>query len=234
MLSVTNLNVSIEGSRILSGLNLEVRKGEFVCLFGRNGSGKTTTLRTIMGYRKPASGCIEFNGAVISGLPTWRIARLGIGFSPEESEVFGELTVLENLELPLSTRPRTGRTAEERLRRAFDIFPKLASYKARRGSELSGGEKKMVSVARAVVLDPKLLLLDEPFEGLSPVIIPEIAKGIAATRRAGCSVLLAKSNIHHIPSFVDRITIIERGEIAFAGALSDARKDPFVNRVITG
>ncbi len=137
-----------------------------------------------MGYRKPASGSIEFDGAVISGLPTWRIAQLASAFRRKSWKFSASLPCSENLELPLSTRPRTGRPVEERLQRAFDIFPKLASYKERRGGQLSGGEKKMVSVARAVVLDPKLLLLDEPFEGLSPVVIPEIARGIAATRRA--------------------------------------------------
>jgi branched-chain amino acid transport system ATP-binding protein len=234
MLSVTDLKVDIQGSRILNGPAFQVREGEFVCLLGRNGSGKTTTLRTIMGYRKPASGTITFEGAVISGLPPWKIARLGIGFSPEESEVFGDLTVAENIELPVWTRPDTARSAGDRVNLAYEVFPKLLRYKARGGTQLSGGERKMVSVARALALDPKLLLLDEPFEGLSPVIIPEIAKGIGSIRSMGCSILLAESNIHHVPESIDRLYVIERGELIFSGRLSDARKDAFVNSVISG
>ncbi len=234
MLSVTNLKVDIQGSRILDGVTFQVLQGEFVCLLGRNGSGKTTTLRTIMGYRKAAAGAIEFEGESISKLPTWKIARLGIGYSPEESEVFGDLTVAENIELPVSTRPRTDRTAGERVSLAYEVFPKLVRYKARGGMQLSGGERKMVSVARSLALDPKLLLLDEPFEGLSPVIIPEIAHGIGSIRSMGCSILLAESNIHHVPDSIDRVYVIERGELIFAGQLSDARKDPFVNSVISG
>jgi branched-chain amino acid transport system ATP-binding protein len=234
MLSVTDLKVDIQGSRILNGVTLQVREGEFVCLLGRNGSGKTTTLRSIMGYRKPASGTITFEGAAITGLPPWKIARLGIGFSPEESEVFGDLTVAENIELPVWTRPDTARSAGDRVNLAYEVFPKLLRYKARGGMQLSGGERKMVSVARALALDPKLLLLDEPFEGLSPVIIPEIAKGIGSIRSMGCSILLAESNIHHVPESIDRIYVIERGELIFSGQLGDARKDAFVNRVIGG
>jgi branched-chain amino acid transport system ATP-binding protein len=234
MLSITDLRVDIQGSRILDGLTLEVGQGEFVCLLGRNGSGKTTTLRTVMGYRKAASGTIEFDGARISALPTWKIARLGIGYSPEESEVFGDLTVAENIELPVWTRPHTACSTADRITLAYQVFPKLVRYKDRGGTQLSGGERKMVSVARALALDPKLLLLDEPFEGLSPVIIPEIAAGIGSIRSMGCSILLAESNIHHVPKAVDRVYVIERGELIFSGQLDDARKDTFVNSVISG
>ncbi len=234
MLSVTDLRADIEGSRILNGLTLQVQEGEFVCLLGRHGAGKTTAFRTIMGYRKPAAGSIEFNGTRISGLAPWKIARLGIGFSPEEAEVFGDLTVAENVELPVWTRPGTAQTAESRIELAYRVFPKLLKYKSRGGAQLSGGERKMLSVARALALDPKLLLLDEPFEGLSPVIIPEIAEGIGSIRSMGCSILLAESNIHHVPESIDRVYVLERGEIIFSGQLCDARKDPFVNSVIFG
>jgi branched-chain amino acid transport system ATP-binding protein len=234
MLSVTDLKADIEGSRILNGLSFTVEQGEFICLLGRNGAGKTTAFRTIMGYRKPASGSIDFDGVRISGLSPWKIARLGIGFSPEESEVFGDLTVAENIELPVWTRPNTARPAENRIGLAYEVFPKLAAYKSRSGTQLSGGERKMLSVARALALDPKLLLLDEPFEGLSPVIIPEVARGIGSIRSMGCSILLAESNIHHVPESIDRVYVLERGELIFSGQLSDARKDPFVNSVICG
>ncbi len=232
MLSIADLAVDIEGSAILRGINLEVKTGEFVCLLGRNGAGKTTLFRSIMGYRKPVRGRIQFDGGDISNAAPWQVARKGIGFSPEESEVFGDLTVAENIELPVWTRPHTGTAPKARVDLSYKVFPKLLQYKSRGGMQLSGGERKMVSVARAVALDPKLLLLDEPFEGLSPVIIPLIAAGIGSIRDLGCAILLAESNVHHIPREIDRLLVIERGEMVFSGTLDGALKDPFVSRVI--
>jgi len=233
MLNLTNLKVDIQGSRILNGITLFVRPGELVCLVGRNGSGKTTTFRTIMGYRRVTSGEITFNGADLTRLPTWRIAQGGIGFAPEESEVYADLTVAENIELPTWTRPQ-GRSAAERIAEAYTVFPKLKAYAARGGAQLSGGERKMVSIARALTLDPDLLLLDEPFEGLSPAVIPIIASGVTSIRESGKAVLMAESNIHHIPEYVDTIFVLERGEIIFSGTLEAARKDQHVLRVIGG
>ena len=233
MLSIAGLVVDIAGSRILNGVGLTVAPGEMVCLVGRNGAGKTTTFRTVMGYRRAAAGTIELDGADITASPTWRIAQAGIGYAPEESEVYGDLTVAENVELPTWTRP-AGRPAAERIAEAYGVFPKLRQYAARGGQQLSGGERKMVSIARALTLDPSVLLLDEPFEGLSPAIIPSIAAGIAAIQAAGRAVLMAESNIHHIPETVDRIYVLERGELMFAGTLQAARRDPAVMRVIGG
>jgi branched-chain amino acid transport system ATP-binding protein len=233
MLSLSNLKVDIEGSRILNGITLSVAAGELVCLVGRNGAGKTTTFRSIMGYRRPVSGDILFEGVALTKLPTWQIAQRGIGFSPEESEVYADLTVAENIELSTWTRP-TGRPAATRIEEAFTVFPKLRQYLARGGAQLSGGERKMVSIARALTLDPKLLLLDEPFEGLSPAIIPDIAKGVASIRAMGKGVLIAESNVHHIPDYVDRIYVLERGEVMFSGTLAQAYQDRDVMRVIAG
>jgi branched-chain amino acid transport system ATP-binding protein len=231
MLTLDRVCVDIQGSRILSNVSLEVKAGEFVCILGPNGAGKTTLFRTVMGYRKPASGRIAFDGDVIVGWHPWQIARAGIGFSPEESEVFGDLTVAENIELPTWTRPVSGTSATSRVALAYDVFPKLQQYRARGGTQLSGGERKMVSVARALALDPKLLLLDEPFEGLSPVVIPMIAKGIGAIRSTGRAIFLAESNIHHVPEDIDRLCVIDRGELLFAGTLTEARRCPTVKRV---
>jgi branched-chain amino acid transport system ATP-binding protein len=233
MLNVSNLKVDIDGSRILNGISLSVAAGELVCLVGRNGAGKTTTFRSIMGYRRPRSGGISFEGEDLAALPTWQIAQRGIGFAPEESEVYVDLTVAENIELSTWTRP-SGRPASVRIEEAYTIFPKLRQYLARGGGQLSGGERKMVSIARALTLDPKLLLLDEPFEGLSPAIIPLIAEGVASIRAIGKGVLIAESNVHHIPDYVDRIYVLERGEVMFSGTLAQAYQDRDVMRVIAG
>ena len=233
MLNVANLKVDIEGSRILNGISLSVAAGELVCLVGRNGAGKTTTFRSIMGYRRALSGDITLDGTDLTRLPTWQIAQRGIGFSPEESEVYTDLTVAENIELPTWTRP-SGRPGAARIEEAYAVFPKLRQYLARGGGQLSGGERKMVSIARALTLDPKLLLLDEPFEGLSPAIIPLIAEGVASIRAMGKGVLIAESNVHHIPEYVDRIYVLERGEVMFSGTLTQAHHDRDVMRVIAG
>ena len=161
MLQISNLTVDIQGSRILNGISLSVAAGELVCLIGRNGAGKTTTFRSIMGYRRSSSGKVEFDGADISGLPTWQIAQRGIGFAPEESEVYADLTVAENIELSTWTRP-TGRPAAERIAEAYAVFPKLRQYLARGGAQLSGGERKMVSIARALTLDPSCFCSTNP------------------------------------------------------------------------
>jgi branched-chain amino acid transport system ATP-binding protein len=233
MLDLSNLKVDIGGSRILNGISLTVGAGELVCLVGRNGAGKTTTFRCIMGYRRPLSGGIVFDGADLTRLPTWQIAQAGIGFAPEESEVYADLTVAENIELSTWTRP-TGRPAGARIEEAYAVFPKLRQYLSRGGAQLSGGERKMVSIARALTLDPKLLLLDEPFEGLSPAIIPLIAEGVASIRAMGKGVLIAESNVHHIPDYTDRIYVLERGEVMFSGTLAQAHRDRNVMRVIAG
>jgi branched-chain amino acid transport system ATP-binding protein len=233
MLAVRGLTVDIQASRILREVSLDVGEGEMVCLVGRNGAGKTTTLNTVMGYLRPAAGTIAFRDRSLVGLPPHAIARLGIGFAPEESEVFGDLTVAENIELPTWTRP-SARPPAERVERAYRVFPALRRYLARGGTQLSGGERKMLSVARALALDPDLLLLDEPFEGLSPAIIPLISHSIAEIARLGLSLLLAESNIHHVPAQADRLYVIERGEIVFAGKPQDALRDATVLRIIGG
>ena len=232
MLRIEGLAVSIQGSLILRGISLRVGAGELVCLVGRNGAGKTTTFRTVMGYLKPVSGAVQFRDQALVGMATHRIAQAGVGYSPEESQVFADLTVAENIELPTWTRPQ-GRPAKERIDLAYEVFPKLRQYATRGGDQLSGGERKMVSIARALTLDPQLLLLDEPFEGLSPAIIPLITEGIASIRRLGHGVLMAESNVHHIPEYADRLYVLERGEIIYEGKPGDTYP-PEVMKVITG
>jgi branched-chain amino acid transport system ATP-binding protein len=233
MLEIARLDVHIESSQILRSVSLRVEPREVVCLVGRNGAGKTTTLRTVMGYRRPSAGAVVFKGEPIGGLPTHAIARRGLGFAPEESEIFADLTVAENIEIATWTRP-TARPAAERVALAYEVFPRLRGYAGRGGAQLSGGERKMLSIARALALDAELLLLDEPFEGLSPAVIPSIAESIAAITRLERGVLLAESNIHHVPAFASRLYVIERGEIVFAGSLDEAHRDAAVLRVIGG
>jgi len=233
MLKISGLKVDIAGSRILNGLDLTVEPGELVCLIGRNGAGKTTTFRSIMGHRQPVAGSISFKGQELVGLQTYKIAQLGVGYSPEESDVFADLTVAENIALPTWTRS-SPLSEEERVERSLKVFPKLRQYLTRGGAQLSGGERKMVSVARALALDPSLLLLDEPFEGLSPAIIPIISEGVASIRAMGEAVLMAESNVHHLPEYVDRLYVVERGEMIFTGTLAQARRDRAVMRVIAG
>jgi branched-chain amino acid transport system ATP-binding protein len=233
MLSVRDLDVYIQASHILRRLSLDVGADEVVCLVGRNGAGKTTLLRTIMGYLRPRAGSIVFKGAGIHGRPTHEIAREGIGFAPEDSGIFADLTVAENIEISTWTRT-AGRSAPERIEAAYAVFPVLRTYAARKGPEMSGGERKMLSIARALALDPELLLLDEPFEGLSPAIIPAVADGIASITRLGHGILIAESNIHHVPDFTARLYVIERGEIIFAGRPEEVHRDAAVLRVIGG
>jgi branched-chain amino acid transport system ATP-binding protein len=233
MLSVRDLDVFIQASHILRRVSLEVGEREVVCLVGRNGAGKTTTLRAIMGYLRPDAGSIAFRDVAIQGRRTFEIALLGLGFAPEDSAIFPDLTVAENIEI--ATWMRTGgRPAAERIERAYQVFPVLRHYMARKGPQMSGGERKMLSIARALALDPDMLLLDEPFEGLSPAIIPAVSEGIAEITKLGHSILMAESNIHHVPEFATRLYVIERGEIIFAGRPDAVHADPAVLRVIGG
>ena len=233
MLTVTDVDVFIQTSHILRHVSLEVGAREVICLVGRNGSGKTTTLRTIMGYHRPRAGRVEFRGQPIHGRRTHEIALLGLGWAPEDSAIFSDLTVAENIEIATWTRPG-GRPAAERIELAYDVFPGLRRYMARKGPAMSGGERKMLSIARALALDPEILLLDEPFEGLSPAIIPAVSLGIAAITRLGRAILIAESNIHHVPDYTTRLYVIERGEIIFDGPPDDAWRDTTVSRIIGG
>jgi len=233
VLSLAGVDVFIQTSQILRGVSLEVGAREVVCLVGRNGSGKTTTLRTVMGYLSPRAGAVEFHGRPIHRRRTHEIARLGLGWAPEDSGIFSDLTVAENIEIATWTRPG-GRSAAERIAQAYDVFPALRRYAARKGPEMSGGERKMLSIARALALDPEMLLLDEPFEGLSPAIIPAVSAGIATITGLGRAILIAESNIHHVPEYTTRLYVIERGEIIFGGRPEDAWRDASVSRIIGG
>ncbi|MEO6984975.1 MAG: ATP-binding cassette domain-containing protein [Paralcaligenes sp.] len=232
-LALTDVCVTLMENQVLRNVSISVNRGELVCLVGRNGAGKTTTFRSIMGYQKLDSGKITWQGKSIVGLRTHQISALGLGYTPEGSDVFGDLTVQDNIALPTWTR-KTSKSSEERIETAYDIFPKLKQYLHRGGQQLSGGERKMVSIARAIALDPELLLLDEAFEGLSPAILPTISAGLVSILKQERGVLLAESNFYHLPQFADRIYVIERGEIVFEGTLSQAEADPAIMKIIKG
>jgi branched-chain amino acid transport system ATP-binding protein len=233
ILEVKNLNVYIKASHILRNVTIEVGEREVVCLIGRNGAGKTTLLRSTMGFLKPETGNIKFMGEEIKGQAPHEIALKGIGYAPEESEIFADLTTFENIEIATWTR-ETSRQMEERIRLAYSVFPALEKYKGRKGEQISGGERKMLSIARALALDPHMLLLDESFEGLSPAIIPQIAESIHEIAKMGRSIFLAESNIYHVPDFTDRLYVIERGEIIFSGKPEELIKDKAVLRIVAG
>ena len=233
LLDVSALHVVLAGNEVLRGISLSVQPGELVCLVGRNGAGKSTTLRTVMGYQAGLRGEVHWKGRSIKGLPTHRIAALGLGYTPEGSDVFGDLTVEDNIALPTWTR-KTDKTAQARIAAAYEVFPKLRDYLHRGGHQLSGGERKMVSIARALALDPELLLLDEAFEGLSPAILPVISDGLKRILAQQRGVLLAESNFYHLPRFASRIYVIERGEIVFSGTLAEVERDAAVMKIIKG
>jgi branched-chain amino acid transport system ATP-binding protein len=225
--------VFLETSHILKEVTLTVGEQECVCVIGRNGAGKTTLLRVIMGYLRPQAGTITFREQSVVGAPPWAVAQMGLGFSPEDCGVFGGLTVAENIAMATWTRP-TARSAHERIALAYTVFPGLRQYDRRKGAQLSGGERKMLSIARALALDPACLLLDEPFEGLSPAIIPTISAGMHAITHTGRSILLAESNIHHVPDYADRLYVLERGEIIFTGKPAEVYRHERLLRIIGG
>jgi len=224
VLRLEEVCVSIKGSEILHNVSLSVGEGEVVSLLGRNGAGKTTTMRTIMGFLKLDSGSIEFMGENISGYPPHKIARMGIAYSPEDSGVF-DLSVEENIEMATWIRSISSKSPEERIKLAYSVFPVLEKYRKRKGTQLSGGERRMLSLARALAMDPKLCLFDEPFEGLSPAIIPTIEDSIQKIAKMGVSTLLAESNVYQVPEFADRVYVIERGEIIFEGKKEEILED---------
>lgn len=233
MLKLEHINMFIQASHILRDVFLEVAEGEVVCLIGRNGAGKTTTLRTIMGFLSPQSGTIEFQKQDISGLPTYKIAQMGLGYMPGDGGIFADLTVHENIEIGSWMR-ETSLTPEEKVGFAYQSFPLLEKYRSRKGDQVSGGERKMLAIARAFASDPTMLLLDEPFEGLSPVIIPGINEKIYEGTKNGLSILIAESELHHVPEFTNTLYVIERGQIIFAGKPERVQHEEDIMRIIGG
>jgi branched-chain amino acid transport system ATP-binding protein len=219
MLSVRNLEAYYGRAHILTDLSLEVGRGEVVVLLGRNGAGKSTTLKSIMGLVRPARGEVTFAGRRIERLAPYEIAELGLGYVPEDRRIFTELTVMENLEVGRqSARAGAPTWTPERL---FKLFPNLAEMTGRPGGRTSGGEQQMLTIARTLMGNPSCILLDEPSEGLAPVIVDQMAAAIRELKTEGLAVLLSEQNLHFATEVSDRAYIIEKGHIRFAGTMAE-------------
>ncbi|HSB71913.1 MAG TPA: ABC transporter ATP-binding protein [Candidatus Methylomirabilis sp.] len=222
VLEVKDLVAGYGQSIVIHGVSLSVGLGEVVCLLGRNGAGKTTTLRSIMGLTPPRSGRVIFNGAAIHRRPAFRIARLGLGYVPDDRRIFPDLTVQENLELARRVTGRSGRWSVERVCGLFPVLVRLLHHK---GNHLSGGEQKMLAIGRALMQDPELLLLDEPIEGLAPLVVNHLGEALRQIRDAGVTILLADQNVKFCRRVADRGYILEKGLIQFEGTLEAIWED---------
>jgi len=224
MLELTDVHAVYGRSHVLHGVSLRAGEGEVVSLLGRNGAGKSTTLKAIVGVVEVTAGAIRFEGRSLRDVPTHRVARLGIGLVPEDRRIFADLSVLENL--MVGARADGGWTVD----RIFGLFPRLAGLARQRGGSLSGGEQQMLTIARTLMTGPRLLLLDEPSEGLAPVVVAALADIVAALRRQGLSILMAEQNVKFARRLADRAYIIEKGQIRFDGTMAALDADESLRR----
>jgi branched-chain amino acid transport system ATP-binding protein len=223
LLEVEGLTASYGQAEILFGISLMLRRGEVAALMGRNGAGKTTTLKAIMGLVDRSATRLAFDGQPIERLPSYRVARLGLGYVPEDRRIFTDLTVDENLEVGRQPA-RTGRDPWTR-ERLFGIFPNLAEMKGRRASHMSGGEQQMLTIARTLMGNPEAVLLDEPSEGIAPVIVELMAQAILAMKREGIAVLLCEQNLGFASAVSDRAYVIDRGQVRYEGTIAELTDD---------
>jgi branched-chain amino acid transport system ATP-binding protein len=222
LLAIDGLHAAYGLSRVLFGVSLTVEAGECVCLLGRNGVGKTTTMRSVMGFLRASSGRILWKGVDIAGWPPHRVARAGIGFVPEDRRIFGELTVWENLDVATRAAQRPGAWTIEAV---YALFPVLRELRNRRGGFLSGGEQQMLTIARTLMGNPELLLLDEPSEGLAPLVVEALLKNIRALKESGMTILLAEQGVEFSLALADRVYVLEKGTIRHTGPSAELRDD---------
>jgi branched-chain amino acid transport system ATP-binding protein len=222
LLAIEGLHAAYGLSRVLFGICLQVEAGECVCLLGRNGVGKTTTMRSVMGFLQPTSGCILWKGTNIAGWPPHRVARAGIGFVPEDRRVFAELTVWENLDVAARAARRHGKWTIDAV---YELFPILRELGSRRGGFLSGGEQQMLTIARTLMGNPELLLLDEPSEGLAPLVVETLLHNISALKQQGVTILLAEQGVDFSLALADRVYVLEKGRIRHTGPAAELRND---------
>lgn len=223
VLLVDNIYAAYGISRVLFGISLEVAQGECVCLLGRNGVGKTTTMRAIMGLTPSSQGHVVWKGQDIAGLEPFRIARLGIGFVPEDRRIFADLTVQENLEVASQAANRPGRWTIDAV---FSLFPKLSQLAQRQGGFLSGGEQQMLTIGRTLMGNPELLLLDEPSEGLAPLVVENLLEQVERLKREGLTILLAEQGVDFSLALADRVYVLEKGTVRHSGAAAELRDNP--------
>lgn len=228
MLEVDRLHAHYGRAHILHGVSLTVDTGEVVCLLGRNGAGKSTTMKAIMGLVRPSSGRVRFLGREMAGRAPHAIARAGIGYVPEERRIFADLTVLENLEV--GRREAAPGLVPWTVERLFALFPSLAELRHRPGGRMSGGEQQMLTIARTLMGNPRLVLLDEPSEGLAPVVVERMAKAIQALKSEGLSILLSEQNLVFAEAVADRAYILETGQIHHAAPMAALMRDEALRR----
>jgi branched-chain amino acid transport system ATP-binding protein len=228
VLQAEGLHTYYGKSHILHGVSLEVRRGEIVTLLGRNGAGKSTTMRSLMGLTRAREGTVRIFGKETTQLSPYRIAGLGVGFVPEGRKIFPNLTVEENLKVPVE---RPGRWTIETV---YGLFPRLAERKSNRGGQLSGGEQEMLAIARALLLNPELILLDEPSQGLAPLIVQEVFRIITSARDQGISVLLVEQNVRAAVEIADRAYVLDDGQVVYSGIASEFAKDEERVRALAG
>jgi len=233
LVTVEDLHTFYGKSHILHGVSLTVGKGEVVGLLGRNGVGKSTTLKTIMGLVSPSQGSVVFEGRPIAGMQPHRLARLGIGYVPEDRRIFKLLTVMENLRTGLDRGGVTDARKQELLGKVFAYFPVLAERRDQAGGTLSGGEQQMLAIARAMMLEPKIILLDEPTEGLMPRMVSQIKEIIAVLHREGVAILLVEQNVPLTLEACQRIYFMEKGAVRHHAAASELKvDDPVIHQYL--
>ena len=233
MLEVEGLHAHYAKSHILHGVSFTVDAGEIVCLLGRNGVGKSTTLKSLMGLVKPSAGSVSFKGRDITGLPAHRVARLGLGYVPEERRIFPTITVKENLLMGIKIGQRAAKRANGNgwtLERVYEFFPRLRERERQRAGTLSGGEQQMLTTARTLMGNPELLLIDEPTEGLAPMIVVQVERILTEIYRGGTPILLVEQSMETALTLAHRVYVMSKGQIVFSGSVAELKSNELVRK----